>query len=718
MPGKAPMTFRQTHGGTTQGNNIMEQENATLGNRRSANRLADEKSPYLLQHRFNPVDWYPWCEEAFSKARQENKPIFLSIGYSTCHWCHVMERESFENEEIASFLNRHFISIKVDREERPDIDRLYMTAVQAMTGQGGWPLSVFLTPDKQPFYGGTYFPPEDRYGKPGFLRLLQQIHKIWSERCDDIVNSAENITRQLEAFSQQSISKDANLDVSTLKHAVALLKTGFDSVNGGFGNAPKFPQPALLALFLRCAARFGDSEALRMVCHTCDCMAAGGIHDQLGGGFCRYSVDEQWLVPHFEKMLYDNAQLLDVYLDTFLITGEQRYAEVARGIATYVLRDMTHPLGGFYTAEDADSEGYEGKFYCWSHDELAGLLSSDELNVVCKYFGITETGNFFDHSRPDPLPGQNILHIANPVLTEGERRCLNAARQKMFAARNKRIRPHLDDKVLASWNGLMLASLARAAIILGEESWLQAAEKNSSFIRSHLWDEKKKTLYHRWRDGEHDRVQLLSAYTSQILGHISLYEATLCPACLEFAVALAESMLQRFYDPTAGGFWQSAAASDLLFQIKEDYDGAEPSGNSMAVLGLLKLAAITGRAHFKVAADKTLALFASRMKNLPQALTGLLAALDFSIEPPLRAVVSGNPNSEIVRDFLGILHSVYLPNKIISGTEDSLAGQVHPPLPDKSQPMVLLCSDQRCLPPVYDPESLRESLSKLAVRKI
>jgi len=369
------------------------------------NRLALEKSPYLLQHQHNPVDWYAWGEEAFTRARQENRPIFLSVGYSTCHWCHVMERESFENPEVAAFLNAHFISIKVDREERPDVDQIYMTFIQATSGQGGWPMNVFLTPELKPFFGGTYFPPDNRQGRSGFLQVLQQVRQLWETRRAELTNSAADIHTRLEQLSAANDRTPAQaLTAAVVRDAGAVFKAGYDAQHGGFGGAPKFPQPSQPQFLLRYARRFPDEAAVRMVLHTCDRMAAGGIHDQLGGGFARYSVDAEWLVPHFEKMLYDNAQLAQLYLDAFLVSGEARYAEVARDVLDYVLRDMTHPDGGFYSAEDADSEGHEGKFYCWTRAELAKLLGPEEYKVAARYFGITEQGNFMDHSHPQPLP--------------------------------------------------------------------------------------------------------------------------------------------------------------------------------------------------------------------------------------------------------------------------------------------------------------------------
>ncbi|MDB6112839.1 MAG: hypothetical protein JWR69_4589 [Pedosphaera sp.] len=683
--------------------------NAPAPTHAHTNRLAHEKSPYLLQHQYNPVDWYAWGEDAFAKARQENKPIFLSIGYSTCHWCHVMERESFENEDIARYLNENFVSIKVDREERPDVDKIYMTFVQATSGQGGWPLNSFLTPDLKPFFGGTYFPPESKYGRPSFLDLLKQIHQLWDTRPGDVAASALQLHGQLEQMNAKAATNDVSLNRTAIAHAAAQFKETYDPRNGGFGDAPKFPQPSQPAFLLRHGVHANDQEAVRMVLNTCDHMAAGGIHDQLGGGFARYSVDAHWLVPHFEKMLYDNAQLVNLYLDAYLVSGESRYADTARDIIRYVLRDMTHPEGGFYSAEDADSEGKEGKFYCWTRAELAKLLTPEEFNVTVRYYGITEQGNFVDHSDPSPLPSQNILSLVEPNLPKADEPLLQSAKAKLFAARAQRVRPHLDDKVLASWNGLMLGAVARAYAVLGDESYRAAAEKNLAFLQAKLWDPKSKTLFHRWRDGQRDTVQLQQAYAYLLAGVIDLYEATLDPQHLDFAIALADGMIARFYDREHGGFWQSAGSPDLILRVKEDYDGAEPSGNSVAVLALLKLGAITERAEYKQAAEKTLGLFGSRLQNFPQAVPYLLLAFDFSLDEPKRVVIVGDPAKPETRTLLRAAHSVYQPNKVVLGN----TGPVEPfakTLPTKDGATVYLCTGTACQAPTHDPAKIRELL--------
>jgi uncharacterized protein len=674
------------------------------------NRLAREKSPYLLQHAHNPVDWFAWGGEAFAQARREDKPIFLSVGYSTCHWCHVMERESFENEHLAQYLKTHFVSVKVDREERPDVDKIYMMFVQATTGSGGWPMTVFLTPDLKPFYGGTYFPPDNRHGRPGFLQVLQHVAGLWSKRKNDIAASAEEIRSRLESAAQTASGEAPALTEATLKNAAALFQQVFDPRNGGFGGAPKFPQPSLPQLLLRCAKRFHDNEAAQMVLRTCERMAAGGIHDQLGGGFARYSVDAEWLVPHFEKMLYDNAQLAQLYLDAYLVSRTEALAGVVRDILDYVLRDMTHPDGGFFSAEDADSEGQEGKFYCWTRSELSQLLSPEEFTVAVKFFGISAGGNFIDHSHPRPLQGLNVLSVVAPIKNRDDEKLLTAAKQKMSAARAKRIRPHLDDKILTSWNGLMLGAFARAATVLGDAKYLAAAEKNLQFIREKLWVATGPALFHRWRDGAHDEAQLLEDYAFLLAGVIELYEATLEPAHLEFAVELADAMLEKFFDAEHGGFWQSAANSnDLILRLKDDYDGAEPSGNSVAVMSLLKLGAITGKKPFTQAAEKTLGLFAERLQNTPQAMPFLLQALDFSLQEPARVVMAGERNSPKFRELLRAVHSIYQPNKVVLGNAGTV-DEFSRTLPAKGGATVYVCRGTSCQMPTDNADLAKEML--------
>jgi uncharacterized protein YyaL (SSP411 family) len=608
-------------------------------------------------------------------------------------------------------LNRHFVCIKVDREERPDVDKIYMTFVQAMIGQGGWPLNVFLSPDLRPFYGGTYWPPESKQGRPGFLQVVQQIQTAWETKREQITQSSTNLHERLKELTQRQNRDPLALSATTLAHAAEELKEGYDRRNGGWGNAPKFPSPSHPSFLLRYGVKAHDREAVDMVLHTCERMAAGGIYDQLGGGFSRYSVDAQWLVPHFEKMLYDNAQLLGLYLDAYLVSGQERFADVARDIIRYLLRDMTHPQGGFYSAEDADSEGKEGKFYCWTRDEMTKLLSADELAVAVRVFGVTAKGNFVDHSDPNPLPNQNVLSLVHTNLTSKEASLLATAREKLFQARSKRVRPHLDDKVLVSWNGLMLGALARASAVLTNDDYRVAAEKNLAFLRGKLWDERTRTLYHRWRDGERDTAQLLDAYAFLLAGVLDLYQVTLEAGHLEFAIALADAMLAKFYDPAEGGFWQSTGqANDLILRIKEDYDGAEPSGNAVATLALLKLAALTERKDFRAAAERSLRLFSSRLQQMPQGVPYLLLALDFSLEEPRRIVLAGDLHAPAGKRLLQAAHRVYQPHKVVLAN----AGPVEPFAltlkPKDSQPTAYVCTGTACQPPTHDTAKVRELL--------
>ena len=675
------------------------------------NRLAREKSPYLLQHQHNPVDWFAWGDEAFNKARAEQKPVFLSIGYSTCHWCHVMERESFESKEVADYLNAHFVSIKVDREERPDVDRIYMTFVQSTTGQGGWPLNCFLTSDLKPFYGGTYFPPESKYGRPSFLDLLRQIQNLWETRKSDLSKSADELHVRMEQMTSHGPAKEELEIQSTIESAAKSFKDSYDPVHGGFGSAPKFPQPSQPQFLLQYAVKNHDSEAVQMVLKTCRQMALGGIHDQLGGGFARYSVDEQWLVPHFEKMLYDNAQLLDLYLDAYLASGDEAHAQTARSIIDYVLRDMTHAEGGFFSAEDADSEGKEGKFYCWTLSELSNLLTPEEFNVARSHFGITSKGNFVDHSDPHPLPHQNVLSVAQTNLSAQDVLLLKSARSKMFTARSHRIRPHLDDKILASWNGQMLGALSRAYAVLGDMSYLAAAEKNVAFIKSKLWDASSGTLYHRWREGERDSVQLQQAYAYELAGVLELYQATLKPKHLEFAISLADSMIQKFEDIHSGGFWQSGSDSkDLILRVKEDYDGAEPSGNSVAAMALLKLGKITGKAGYGESGLKAIHLYSQRLHSFPQAMPYLLQALQFSSHEPIRVVIAGTPTDVTTQKLVHQANGVYQPFKVILGNQgpvDAFALETA----KTNGSAAFICTGNTCQAPTSDPQVIRKFLS-------
>ena len=674
------------------------------------NRLANEASPYLHQHQHNPVDWYPWGEEAFSKARDEQKPILLSIGYSTCHWCHVMERESFEDEATARVMNEHFVNIKLDREERPDVDKIYMTFVQATTGGGGWPLNVWLTPDLKPFFGGTYFPPEAKFGKPSFTDVLKQIADAWKNQKAEILNSANDISQRISKSIALKAKADIQLDPAWLDKAVSQFKTQYDPRFGGFGNAPKFPRPSLPLMLLRHAHRTGDQDAINMVLHTCDQMAAGGMYDQIGGGFARYAVDEKWLVPHFEKMLYDNAQLLHLYLDAHLVSGKQKHAKVAHDILRYILRDMRHKDGGFYSAEDADSEGKEGKFYCWTEAELKSLLTPDEFILIKRRYGITTHGNFEDHSDPEPLKGQNVLSIVDPTLNDNEASQLESATGKMFDVRAKRVRPHLDDKILSSWNGLMLGAIARAGVVLNEPEYLKAAQANLTFLQRELWDAESKTLYHRWREGQRDDIQLLDAYAFLLDGVLHLYEATLESKHLQFAIDLAGTMKAKFYDDTNGGFWQSVHTPNLIMKVKEDYDGAIPSGNSVAVLALLRLGKITDNKTFTELAEKTLLLFSDNMINGPNAVPHLLQALDFLVHEPRRAVITGDPKSIGTLNLIAAAHAAYQPNKVVLGVVGPVESFAKT-LPKEGNSSAYLCTGSACQPPTSNALKLQEMMA-------
>ncbi len=683
------------------------------GGARPMNRLGKEKSPYLLQHAGNPVDWFPWGDEAFAKARKESKPILLSIGYSTCHWCHVMERESFEDEATAALLREHFVSIKVDREERPDVDRIYMGFVQLTTGGGGWPLNVFLTPELKPFYGGTYFPPEPKHGRPSFRQLLGRVAELWKDRRGDVEESAMDITARLRSMAEHDPANAFPAGLRELHGAAQAFLHEFDPLHGGFGGAPKFPRPSQPLFLLRAARRFDDTTARNAVLYTCERMASGGMNDQLGGGFARYSVDERWLVPHFEKMLYDNAQLLQLYVEAFVASGDAFLADAARATADYVLRDMASPDGAFYSAEDADSEGHEGKFYCWTQAELRTLLTANESVLVERRFGVTAEGNFVDHSHPSPLPGQNVLSLADPKLSETEKVLLESALGKMRLARAARVRPHRDDKVLASWNGMMLGALARAGVVLEAPVYVEAAERNAAFIREQMWEAGTGVLHHRWREGERDGVQLLEGHANVVAGMVDLYEATLDPRHLAFAVEVAEAMVKQFHDAKGGGFWQTTADTPhLLVRTKDDYDGAEPSGNSVAALALLRMSAICGRADWRRAAEGTVRLFAQRLHQMPQAVPHLLLALDFMQQEPKRVVLVGDWTCGSTASLLRAAHAVHEPNRVILGNHGPVDAFARGLPSNPEYTVAFCCSGTACEPPTRDRKAVREFLGR------
>lgn len=603
------------------------------------NALIHEKSPYLRQHADNPVDWLPWGDAAFEKARLEDKPIFLSIGYSTCHWCHVMAHESFENEATAAILNRDFVSIKIDREERPDVDRIYMLFVQATTGSGGWPMSVFLTPDLKPFFGGTYFPPDGRYGRPGFSQLLSHIAEAWRHERAAVQESSENVAAQLQQISA-SPAAGGDPDRSLFTNAYALFRRSFDSHHGGFGTAPKFPRPVVLNYLMRYHLLEKDEEAMDMAAATLTAMAEGGMHDQLGGGFHRYSVDERWFVPHFEKMLYDQSQLAVSYLESVQLSGNDAHAGAALRIFHYVLRDLTSPEGAFYSAEDADSadpdnpkHSGEGAFYIWKQAEIEALLGSDAAEV-CRFYGVEPGGNV-ENDPHNEFTGRNILYRAMPNAAPPAR----ASTDKLLSARSQRPRPHLDSKILTAWNAQMIAAFTAGYRVLDEPHFLDAAEKAFGWIWRTLFDASRQQLWRRYCDGEAAIPAFLDDYAALAQAGLSLFEATGRAAYLEKAVLLAEQIRQRFEDAAGGFFSTEAGAADLLVRMKDDYDGAEPSGNSVATDLFIRLAHVTGEESYAAPGRRSLAASAAKLKAQPSIAPQMLCALARSLTPPEHFII-------------------------------------------------------------------------------
>ena len=597
-----------------------------LSEKKIPNRLVNEKSPYLLQHAYNPVDWYPWGAEAFAKAKTEEKPIFLSIGYSTCHWCHVMERESFEDREVADYLNQHFVSVKVDREERPDIDHVYMTACQVLGNQGGWPLTILMTQDQKPFFAGTYFPKQTMWGRIGLLDLLGQVQAKWLAERDTLVKVGDLVTKQLQLSSRSSAPAIAPQDMAEQCYQ-SLLGT-FDRQYGGFGKAPKFPTPHNIIFLLRYWKRTGHKEALAMAEKTLQAMYRGGIYDHVGFGFARYSTDQYWLAPHFEKMLYDNALLAIAFLQAYRATDNEFYARVARDIFTYILRDMTHPEGGFYSAEDADSEGVEGKFYVWTPAEVKEVLGADKGELFNQVYGITPEGNFEGQSIPNLLPGlpeerAAALGLAPEKLADVLAEC----RQMLFEYREKRVHPHKDDKILTAWNGLMIAALAQGAAVLTDSSLLAAAQQAESFIRGKMFRADGRLLA-RYRAGEAAFEGYLDDYAFLILGLLELYLATSKPAYLERALDLTGQTIKLFQDAQQGDFFFSGSdAEQLIARTKEFYDGAVPSGNSVMTLNLLTLTSLTKDQGLKDTVRHLIDAFAGAVAEHPQAYTYFVAAM-------------------------------------------------------------------------------------------
>ena len=675
-----------------------------------ANRLIDETSPYLLQHAHNPVDWYPWGQEALARAKDEDKPILLSIGYSACHWCHVMERESFENPRIAAQMNADFVSIKVDREERPDLDGIYMQAVQAMTGSGGWPMTVFLTPDGTPFYGGTYFPPNDRGGMPSFPRVLSAIAHAWKDRRTEVLQNGAQLRAQL----QQTIVRppsSVELDAAILAAAARAIVAQHEPHNGGFGHAPKFPQPMALEFLLRHWRRTNDEAALHVASHTLEHMARGGIYDHLGGGFARYSTDEEWLVPHFEKMLYDNAQLARVYLLAYQATDNAFFKEIAEEVIEYVLRDMTDGGGGFYSAEDADSEGEEGKFYIWTPAEVEELLGASDARLFCAFYDIKTPGNFEGrasilHMERTPLQVAGELGVSEAELLAA----LERGRRVLFEARSKRVRPARDEKVLASWNGLMLRAVADAANVLSRKDFLSAAERNGAFLMSQMRGADG-TLARSWKSGHGARLNgYLEDYANVADGLLALYEATFDPRWLQTSIELADTMLGKFADRANGGFFDTSDNHEVLITRPKDvFDNATPSGNSVAADVLLRLALLTDRQEFREAAESVPRLLKDAMTRYPLGFARALNALDFLLDEPKEVAIvgpAGTPETEALRQ---AVFEPFIPNKVVAG-----AGADIPLLQGRDrgggQTLAYVCQHYVCKAPASDPAEVRRLL--------
>ena len=639
------------------------------------NRLINSKSPYLLQHAHNPVDWYPWGEEAFAKARKENKPIFLSVGYSTCHWCHVMEHESFENPQVAKILNDNFVCIKVDREERPDVDSVYMTFVQATTGGGGWPMSVFLTPDLKPFFGGTYFPPEQ------LTALLEKIAASWHTDQDKIVASGDNVISQLRRFTETSRATSSELGKSLLDKTYDQIKSSYEPSYGGFGGAPKFPRPVTLNFMLRYYARTGTKDALDMSLFTLHKMADGGMHDQIGGGFHRYSTDTRWHVPHFEKMLYDQAQLACSYLDAYQITHDKFYADTARDILTYVQRDMTGDQGQFFSAEDADSPlpgnpsaHGEGAFYVWEEKEIVGALGKESAEIFNYSYGVEKGGNVDNDPRGE-FPKKNVLIVSHTVEETAKKfgkssdevqKILANARQKLFAFRAKRPRPRLDDKTITAWNGLMISAFARAYQVLDAPQYLSAATKSAQFIKTKLYDAKTGKLIRRYRAGDATIDGFADDYAFLIQGLLDLYEASFDINDLVWAFNLQKKQNELFWDNDHAGYFNTAGQDpNVLLRMKEDYDGAEPSPNSVAAMNLLRFSQMLDEKSFRETGERTLASFGDRLHQAPSAMPQMMVALDFSLTKPKQIVIAGKPDAADAHAMLRAVRERFIPNKIV-----------------------------------------------------
>jgi uncharacterized protein YyaL (SSP411 family) len=682
--------------------------------RRFTNRLINETSPYLLQHAHNPVDWFPWGEEAFAKAKAENKPILLSVGYSACHWCHVMEHESFENEEIAKLMNESFVNIKVDREERPDVDQIYMNAVQMMTHHGGWPMTVFLTPQGVPYYGGTYFPPVDRYNMPGFPRVLQSVAAAYHERPDDIAQTANSVLGELQRLNTTSES-NALISSELLDVAYAGTIRNYDPDNGGFGSAPKFPPAMSLEFLLRSYVRTRQDRALEIVRHTCRKMAEGGIYDQLGGGFHRYSTDSRWLVPHFEKMLYDNALLARLYLHYYQLTHEEFARNIAEGILDYVVREMTDANGGFYSTQDADSEGHEGKFFVWSLAEVEELLGPNDAKLFASYYDVTAPGNF---------EGQNILHVDRSVEEVAQnlgidekqlRDVLEIGRQKLFAVREKRVKPDRDEKILTAWNGLMLASFAEAAVILQRADYAAVASKNASFVLEQL--RRDGLLLRTYKDGKAKLNGYLEDYAFYADGLLLLFETTGELLWLKEAIALTDKMLSEFWDEQEGGFFFTGKSHEqLIVRTKDYFDNATPSGNSVAVDVLLRLGLLLDNDDYRRRAVTVLRLISETARRFPSGFGRALSAFDFYLGRPKEIVVIGEPHATDTENLRKTIWHGYIPNKVVACTKpgNSAAERLLPLLQSRlligGQATAYVCENYTCQKPVTEPSHLAVQL--------
>lgn len=679
-----------------------------------SNRLVNEKSPYLLQHAYNPVDWYPWGDEAFEKALCENKPIFLSIGYSTCHWCHVMERESFEDTETANLMNQVFVSIKVDREERPDIDNIYMMVCQMMTGSGGWPLSVIMTPDKKPFFAGTYFPKESRYGRTGFKDLIKSIDDAWRSKRKEIELSAGEITNHLK--ETYSFNSTKEFDLTILDYAYDNLEKRFDSSYGGFGTAPKFPSPHNLMFLLRYWKRTGTKKALEMVTKTLIEMRCGGIFDQVGFGFHRYSTDRKWLVPHFEKMLYDQALLIMAYTETFQANANNEFKTTVDEIVTYVLRDITSPEGGFYSAEDADSEGVEGKFYVWTQDELTKCLGKDDSELISKIYNTSKDGNFHDEATRE-YSGTNILHLTGlSVAGISNDEQIAKIRKKLFEQREKRIHPYKDDKILTDWNGLMIAALAKSGKIFDNPKYISAAELAFTFINDHLTTHDGK-LIHRYRNGKSNISANIDDYAFIVWALIELYESTFKKSYIHKAIQLTEISLKHFWDEANGGFFFSPDYGEqLIVRTKEYYDGSIPSGNSVFAQNLLHLARITADVKYENYAKRIFESASLMVSKNPQAFTQLLSALDFAFGPAYEVIIAGDYSDGKTREILSGLSHHFIPNKVIiladqSNQELNLPyDYIESYTAINSKPAIYVCKNFACNLPTTD---IEEALKQL-----